>query len=472
MNFKKFLNEEEMDKNRWEQYQTTNSMLAGGVDILKQITNHGYKAFIVGGSVRDIILGKSPKDVDIATNSPISELQKIFPKNYDIGKSKDFGIIAVKHKGHTYEIANFRKDGTYSNGRSPDEVKIVQDFKTDAGRRDFTMNAMGIDAEGHIIDHFDGLKDIKDKIIRTVGNPHDRFKEDNLRMMRVARFSSKLGFKIDKETKKAIEANKEGITKVSPERIREELMKMASQTGDKFADALQILDEVGILKIILPEIVKMKEFEHSKEDHPEGGVWQHTMEALKKNKVEDPLVNFAILLHDIGKTKTHKIIGGKHTYHHHPEEGVEIVNDIASKLKLSNDEKDAILFAMVNHMKFGNLFELRNSKLLAMVKNKNFNILKATTYADAASRQHLFDPKEWEAALKKVAEVEEKWGDVTAEKVGKLISGERVMKLTGLKPSRQVGEIIKNVTDYILQHDIKDEKEIDELIMKEYKKGI
>jgi tRNA nucleotidyltransferase/poly(A) polymerase len=303
MNFKRFLNEEEISKKRWQEYLTTNSMLEGGVDVLRLITKHGYKAYLVGGAVRDIVLGKNPHDIDIATNMPISELQKTFPKNYDIGKSKDFGIFVVKHKGHTYEIAQFRQDGTYLDGRRPEEVTIIQDFKTDAGRRDFTMNAMAVDKDGNIIDYFDGQKDIKDKVIRTVGNPHDRFKEDNLRMLRAVRFSSKLGYDIHHETKEAIKSNKEGIKKVSGERIREELMKMAAQTGSKFADAIKTLDEVGILKIILPEIVKMKEYEHSAKNHPEGGVWEHTMEALRQNKITNPIVNLSILLHDVGKIK-------------------------------------------------------------------------------------------------------------------------------------------------------------------------
>lgn len=463
--FKEFLNEDELEKSRWKEYLSNNEMLSGGVDIIKQISDEGYKAFLVGGAVRDIILGKNPHDIDIATNMPIEELQKTFPKNYDIGKSKDFGIFVVKHKGHDYEVAQFRKDGSYeATGRKPESIEIVQDFKTDAGRRDFTINAMAIDKDGNIIDYFDGKKDIKDKLIKTVGNPNDRFKEDNLRMLRAIRFSSKLGYDIHPETKEAIKTNKEGIKKISSERIREELMKMANQTGDKFAEAIKTLDEVGILKIILPEIVKMKEFEHGKQ-HPEGGVWEHTLEALKQNKVINPIINLSILLHDVGKIKAvWNNEKGKMDYYKHPEEGLELVDTIAERLKLSNNEKESIKFVVANHMKFHDVLGMKTSKILKLVKDKNYEILRASAYADAASRLHLFDKENWEKTLEKIAEIEEKWG----KKVGNLISGERVMKLTGLKPSKKIGEIINKVTEYILQNDIKDEKEIDELIMKEY----
>ena len=173
----------------WNKYVRRNKMLASAVTVLKKITKSKYKAYIVGGAVRDIVLGNKPKDVDIATNMPIDELAKLW-KLADIGKSKDFGIVIIKEGGQMFEVAQFREDGKYIDGRRPESVKVTGSFEKDVARRDFTINAMGIDIKGNIIDYFDGRKDIKDKILRTVGDPMKRFSEDKLRIMRAARFSA------------------------------------------------------------------------------------------------------------------------------------------------------------------------------------------------------------------------------------------------------------------------------------------
>jgi tRNA nucleotidyltransferase/poly(A) polymerase len=465
MKFKRFILEENINTERWNLYLKEVPMLSGAVDILNMINKKGYKTYIVGGCVRDLVLGKKPKDIDIATNAPVKELEKLFPKTYDIGKSKDFGIIVIRHNGFSYEVAQFRTDGEYLDGRKPESVEICQNFKEDASRRDFCINAMGIDSKGNIIDYFDGQKDIKDKIIRTVGNPYDRFKEDHLRMMRAVRFSSKLGFKIHPETKQATKELSKNITKISSERIREELIKMASDTGSNFADAIVLLDEVGILEIILPEIVKLKEFKHNKESHPEGDtVYDHILSALRSNKVVDPLVNLSILFHDIGKQVTYQEIDGKHTYRGHAEEGRDLIYDIAKKLKLTNEERDAILFSMINHMRFHDILDMKKTKILELIKDKNFAVLRAVAYADSAARKELFDEGEWRKILDKIVEVETKWGTESANKLSNLVNGDLVMKLTGLKPGKQVGDIIRKVSDYIVQHNITDGKEIEKLI--------
>jgi len=376
------------------------------------------------------------------------------------GKPEKYNPNNPEHLDSTkYEIIEYE-----STGRKPESIEITLSFDVDAKRRDFTINAMGIDANGNILDYFDGRKDIKNKLIRTVGNPHDRFAEDYLRMMRAVRFSTRLGFDIQPETKDAIIANAHRITSRSAENIRNELMKMAGQSGDKFASAIKTLDDVGILQIILPEIARLKEFQH----HPEGNVWLHTLSALRINKVADPIVNLSILLHDIGKGITYKQVDGKHTYHGHDTapEVSNLIDDIAKKLKLTNDEKEAVLFVVSNHMKFHSIPVMKTAKILNLIKSKHFETLKAAAYADTAARMGLFKPHEWQEVLDKIAEIEAKWGDVSAQKAGALISGERVMKLTKLKPGKKIGSIIKYVTDEILQHDIHDEQAIDDLIIK------
>ncbi len=469
-----YINEEVDGKKRFNEYLKTNGMLRAGVALLRDITKKGYKAYIVGGSVRDIILGHNPHDVDITTNMPVDELEKSY-KTYDIGKSKDFGIVVVKKDGHDFEVAAFRTDGTYTDGRRPDSIKVCTDFKADASRRDLCFNAMGIDGEGNIIDYFDGQKDIKNKIVRTVGNPNDRFQEDYLRMIRTARFAGKLGFEIESETKDAIKKNVHKLKDLSVERIKDELWKMASQSGSKFADTIKILDDVGILKIILPEMMKLKDFQEQERWHPEafetgkGTPFDHTMAALRKNKIKDPLVNMALLLHDIGKGVTYKSIDGKSSFHGHAKEASEIIDTIAKRLKLSNKEKDAILFATVNHMKMHKGAEMKPAKIIKLVKDKNWELLKLVSLCDDSCRTGLFDKAKFNKTIETMEKISAKWGSKTTGTTVKVIDGKRVLKLTGLRPSKLVGDIIKKVTEIVLSKGIKSDKEMDKLIMDVYK---
>jgi len=198
----------------------------------------------------------------------MEELSKLF-KTFDIGKSKDFGIVVVKEGGSNFEVAQFRTDGKYFDGRRPDSVQITGSFEDDAGRRDFTINAMGLNSKGEIIDHFDGKKDIKNKVLKTVGDPYKRFGEDYLRMMRLARFSSKLDFDIEPSTKKAAKKLSPNIPNLAPERIKDELLKSAAQSGDKFANYIKILDDLKILKHVLPEVMNLKWYRENLQFHPE-----------------------------------------------------------------------------------------------------------------------------------------------------------------------------------------------------------
>jgi len=472
MRFSDYIVEEASDKDRWNSYLSKVPMLKTSIGILDTITSKGYSAFIVGGGVRDIILGEPLHDVDIATNMPIEEIEKLY-KTHDIGKSKDFGIVAINIGGFTYEIAQFRTDGAYVDGRRPESVEIVQSFQSDASRRDFTFNAMAIDKEGNIIDYFNGKKDIKSKVVQTVGNPSDRFKEDALRMLRAVRFSSKLGFEIEPKTKDAIVQMKGDITKLSPERIRDELIKMASQSGDKFADALKTLDDVGILDIILPEITKLKEFRDDPQWHPEqdeSGVFSHILHALRQNKADDPIINLSILFHDIGKGVTATVKpNGWNRFIGHAEAAKDMVLAIAARLKLTNKQRDAIMFAAINHMRFHEILKMKPSKVIDLMYHEHWNTLKAVAFCDDSCRAGAFDKKEWDAVINHLEDIEKKWGDKVASNTVKIIDGGRVMALTGLRPSKMVGDIITAVTDIILAKGIKDQAEIDALIKTTYR---
>jgi len=378
-------------------------------------------------------------------------------KTFDIGKNKDFGIAVVKHGGYDFEVANFRKDGTYSDGRRPDSVEIVGDFKDDASRRDFSINAMAVDKEGNIIDYFNGIKDIQNKIIRTVGDAHKRFGEDFLRMLRAPRFASRLGFKIDPETLEAIKTSSGNIKDVAMERVLQELTKMAKQSGDKFADAILILKDTGLLQHILPEVLEMDSFEHSVEHHPEGNVFQHTIAALRANKSSDPIINLSILLHDVGKTKTHSLDdNGLHRYLGHAKEAVDMIDVIANRLKMDTKTKEALKFAAGNHMKFHELLKMKDSTIAKLMNNPNWDILQATAEADGRARGKLFSDKDWNDILNHVNQLKAKFsGGDALEAVKKVVNGSLVSQARPeLKPGPMFGKIIAATIDWVLNNNI------------------
>ena len=462
----------------WKDYTTGNDELKKALEVMKIIEDAGYEALIVGGFVRDVILGIPSKDIDIATNMPPKEIDRHF-NQIDIGKNKQFGVNVVVYKGFQYELAQYRADiyNSLESGKGAENVELVSSFKDDAARRDFTINSLGINFKGEIIDHHGGTGDLETKKIAAVGDPKLRFTEDAVRMMRGIRGASKLGFEIEPKTKETIKQMASDITKVSPERIREELMKMASQSGDKFADAIVLLDDVGILEIILPEITKLKEFQETPEHHPEayeygeGRVYDHVLAAVRKNKLKDPIVNFAILLHDIGKNeRTYQKIEGKHTFRNHAEKSKDLIDNIAERLKLSKRDKDALLFSVLNHMKIMHATEMKPTKIMKLVNDRNWAVLKAVFYADDASRIGLFDKKEHNKIINHMEQIAKKWGEKVANTTAKVIDGKRVMDITGLRSGPKVGEIIKKVTDMVINQGSKEP--IDKLINRAYNEVI
>jgi len=471
MSFLNYISEEREMFKDWMQYVKKNPELAAGVKVLQKINKAGYKAYIVGGPVRDITLGTQPNDIDIATNMPMKELNKMF-KTYDIGKMKDFGIVVAKEGGHSFEIAQFRADGKYADGRRPETVTIKGSFEDDAGRRDFTVNAMGVNAKGEIIDYFDGRKDIKNKVLRTVGNPLKRFGEDYLRMMRLARFSSKLGFDIDPKTKKAAQKLSPNILSLAPERVKDELLKSAAQSGEKFAEYIKILGDLKILRLILPEVMNLKWFRENLQHHPEtrgegGTVYSHVMAALKQSKSADPIKNLAILLHDVGKGVTFapKPGAGTPTYYRHARKSVHLVNAIADRLKMSNSERDALIFGVGNHMKFHKILDMKPSKIARLANDDNWDVLVAVGHADEFSRGETFrHAGEFEKIVDKAIEIKDKYGKKEVQKRIKLVDGNHVMNITGLKQGKQLGDIIRKTTEWIMDNDVKDQDVIDDYI--------
>ena len=474
MRLLKYLNEAKEQLKDWQKYIKSNKELAAGVNILYKLNKAGFKAYVVGGSVRDIILGNlKSHDVDIATNASIDVLNRLF-KTYDIGKSKEFGIVVVREGGFQFEIAQFRQDGKYSDGRRPDSVNITGSFEQDAARRDFTINAMSINANGEIIDYFDGKKDIKNRILRTVGDPRKRFGEDYLRMLRAPRFAAKLGLDIEKDTKKAIQKLSTNIKELAPERVQQELIKSASQSGEKFAEYIILLDKLKLLKHILPEVVNLKWYRENLQHHPEtrgegGTVFSHVMNALRKSNTADPIKNLAVLLHDIGKGVTFSQSEGLPRYLGHAKASLNLVIEIAKRLKLSNKDRDALIFAVSNHMKFHDLLKMSPSKIAKLVNDENWDVLISTARADEFARGESFmQAGEFEKIVDKAIKIKNKYGITRVNQTLKIVDGNRVMELTGFKSGPKIGNIIRKVTKIIMDKDVNpnDQKEIDKLIIK------
>lgn len=457
-----------MKISNWKTHIKNNNELNTAISILKKIENSSYQAYLVGGFVRDLILNNTSHDIDIATNMPMDQLSELFI-THDIGQSRDFGIVVVKYNDYDFEVAQFRQDNNY-DGRKPESVKLTNNFKDDVSRRDFTINALGVDSSGNVIDYFNGQQDIENKILRTVGNPYERFNEDFLRMLRLARFSAKLGFKIEKNTEMACKKLSSNVVNLAVERINDELHKAAAQSGKKFAKYIILLDKLKILRYILPEIVNLKWHKENFHHHPEtrghgGTVFSHTIAALKKSDAKDPIKNLAILCHDIGKGITLSHDNGLPKYLGHDKASAMLIDDIADRLKFSTKDRNALIFGTIHHMEFHNILEMRPSKIVKLVSDDNWHVLLSVAKADELSRGATFSHADsFDVIVNKVLEIKERFYNKRSKKI-KLVDGNDVMKLTGLKPSPLIGKIIIETTDWIISNNVTDKNEIEKKII-------
>ena len=433
-----------------------NDMMNSAKRLLIALEKIGGRAFIVGGAVRDIVMSVEPHDIDVATDLSIDAVSSHF-RSHDVGRSKDFGIVVVEWEDFTFEVAQFRSDGEYTDGRTPGSITPALDFKTDASRRDFTINAMAMDASGNILDYFGGREDIAARVVRTVGDPSKRFREDKLRMLRAARFAAKLDFNIESKTRDAMLEHSKDIKQVSGERIRDELMKIAASGGRQLSTMLKELYDAGILSIILPEIAAMDGLPHNPAYHPEGDCLAHCFAALETSDSTDPIVNLAILFHDIGKVKTFKMDGDNPTYRCHAFVGTEMFEGIAFRLKLSTAEADRISFCIENHMLFNYEFpNMRDSTVARLLRDHRFSDLLLVAEADDKARLHVYDEKIWKAIRAKIEKVKQKLVVTDYDKLRKLINGNEVMRILKIKPGPLVGKVINSALNWAVDSDVSD----------------
>jgi tRNA nucleotidyltransferase/poly(A) polymerase len=342
----------------------------GAAAVVRRLQQEGFTAYWAGGCVRDLIMGRTPKDYDVATNALPDRVLGLFPQAVAVGKS--FGVVRVPLESDWYEVATFRQDHGYADGRHPAGVTF-SDPETDAQRRDFTINALFYDpVAGRVLDYVDGAADIGVHVVRTVGAPEARFRDDHLRMLRAVRFTATLGFRLHADTAAAIRVLAPAIAGISAERIRDELSRMLTE-APQAGEALRLLHETGLLAVILPEVVALRHQAQPPEYHPEGDVFEHTVLMLNTMSHPDARLAWAVLLHDVGKPPTARIADdGRIRFERHAHVGADLARGILERLRFPNDDREAIVYAVGNHMRFVNVREMRRATLRRLVGAPTF----------------------------------------------------------------------------------------------------
>ena len=392
----------------------SNPHYLAALSIVQTLRDAGHQSFFAGGCVRDLLLGLAPQDFDVATSATPGEIVALFPKTFTVGAH--FGVVLVctpqqDEQDIATEVATFRNDGAYSDGRRPDAVRYTADPREDVLRRDFTINGLLLDpieyeATGDLtsatLDFVHGREDLAARVIRAIGDPALRFAEDKLRMMRAVRFAARLNFQIDPATSAAIRRHAAEIAQVSAERIRDELTRILTEGGA--CRGFELLFDLGLLAQVLPEVVRLRGVAQPPEFHPEGDVWTHTLLMLEKLPSESssslPLreasrtvrstLAWAALLHDIGKPATYQpadpaIPGSRIRFHGHVEAGVRIAETILARLRFSGDDTAQIVSLVANHMRFGDVLQMKQSTLKRFLRLPRFDEHLALHRLDALS---------------------------------------------------------------------------------------
>jgi poly(A) polymerase len=349
----------------------TNPARDAATAIVARLRAAGHQAYFVGGCVRDLVLGRAPKDFDVATSATPNQVLGLFEKTFAVGAH--FGVVLVCTGEITTEVATFRSDGAYSDGRHPDAVRFSTSPEEDVKRRDFTINGMMMDpVNDSVLDMVGGMQDLDARLIRAIGDPSERFTEDKLRMLRAVRFAARFTFDLEPATAKAIEQLAPAMNQVSNERVRDELTRMLTEGHAR--RAFEMLDATGLLAQVLPEVVKLKGVAQPPQYHPEGDVWVHTLMLLDGLPAGTPLaLAWGALLHDIGKPVRFRVAPDRIRFDGHVEAGVRIAGEICKRLRFPNHETEQILALIDNHMRFADVRKMKESTLKRFFRLQNFD---------------------------------------------------------------------------------------------------
>lgn len=419
-------------------------------NVCQRLRDSGHQAYLVGGCVRDILLGREPGDYDVSTDATPERVQKLFPRSLAVGAQ--FGVIIVlgdavegdsrDTKSPQVEVATFRSDIGYSDGRHPDQVVYTRSAQEDVKRRDFTINALLLDpATEEVLDYVGGRDDLKAGIIRAIGRAEDRFREDKLRMARAVRFAARFRYAIEVQTVAAIRKLARGIHQVSPERLRDELTKLL--TEGSAGRGFELLDETGLLPELLPEVARMKGVKQPPQYHPEGDVWVHTLLMLEKLPAGcSATLAWGVLLHDVGKPPTFTPPAGpddRIRFNEHAEVGTRMAEDICRRFRFSNDETAQIAALVANHMRFKDVHQMKPATLKRFVRLPEF---------DEHLELHLLDCSSSHGNLNNYEFVKQFLRNTPPEQVRplKLISGDDLIAL-GLRPGPEFKAILEAVEE-------------------------
>jgi poly(A) polymerase len=439
----------------------TNPMEQTARNVASRLRDAGHVAYFAGGCVRDLIRGKEAKDFDIATNATPDVVQRLFPRTYAVGAH--FGVIVVLENGFQFEVATFRTDNSYVDGRRPVSVQFASP-EEDARRRDFTINGMFFDpVANRVIDFVGGQSDLEAKLLRAIGVPAERFAEDRLRMLRAVRFATVLDFKIEEATWSALLEGAPKITQISAERIRDELVK--TFLSPHRLRGWDLLDESGLMRPVLPELEAMKGVQQPPQFHPEGDVFQHTrlMLSLLPESVSVPLV-FSVLLHDVAKPVTSTVDEtGRIRFSGHDKLGAEMTEQIMERLRFSRAEIDATAEMVRQHMVFKDVPKMRVAKLKRFMARPTFQEELELHRVDCEGSHRMLD--NYEFLLGKQTEF-------ASEPIipPPLVRGEDLIAL-GLRPGPKFGEILEAVETRQLEGGLRDRDEALAWVRKEYSLG-
>ena len=420
------------------------------LQIIARLRDQGHQAYLAGGCVRDLLLDRVPKDFDVATSATPDIVLDVFPRTFAVGAH--FGVVLVRSGEEdnyvTTEVATFRSDGAYSDGRHPDAVRYTLSVEEDVQRRDFTINGLlldsreGTELRAGVIDHVGGLADLEAGIVRAIGHPEARFEEDHLRMLRAVRFAARFGFEIEPATKQAMRALAHKISAVSRERVRDELTKMLTEGHAR--RAFELLDETNLLAEVLPEITRMKGVEQPPQYHPEGDVWVHTLGLLAQLEPGcPPTLAWGALLHDVGKPPTFQRGPDRIRFNGHVEVGVAMAAEILRRFRFSNDDTRQILDLVDNHMRFADAHHMKASTLKRFFRLSRFEEHLALHRMDCLAGSGNLD--HWEY-------VRERWQATPEETVRPqpLITG-RELIAAGYQPGAAFKPMLRAVEDAQLE---------------------
>ncbi len=456
------------------------------ISIIRTLRDQGYKAYLVGGCVRDLLLAREPADYDVATDATPEEVMRIFPETYAVGAQ--FGVVLVpvppglqipraarddKNEGSfmtpdvavrdhpgLVEVATFRSDIGYSDGRHPDEVRFTNDPREDVQRRDFTINGLLLDpSTNQVLDYVGGQKDLAAGILRAIGEPERRFAEDKLRMLRGVRFAARFGYEIAPATFSAIRRLASKIHQVSCERVRDELTKMLTEGHAR--DAFLLLDRTGLLHEVLPEIEAMKGVEQPPQFHPEGDVFVHTLLLLANLPQPSPAtLAWGALLHDVGKPPTFRVAPDRIRFDDHVEVGMKMAEEICQRLRFAGEDTQQVLALVKNHMRFAQALRMSESTFKRFLRLPRFGEHMALHRLDCLASHG--DLTSYDFVREKIARIPPE-----VLRPQPLIKGDDLIA-AGYTPGPRFKSILTAVEDAQLEGNLKSKAEAMELVAREY----